>query len=73
LEVTRDGTGRGTIAPGQLVGEMAFFSGKPRSATVRSVAGGEVLALKAADFRRFASDHPSVILQMARVLVDRLS
>ncbi|MFN7453811.1 MAG: Crp/Fnr family transcriptional regulator [Pseudobdellovibrionaceae bacterium] len=33
------------IGPGQMVGEMAFFDGKPRSASVKAVKESEVIAL----------------------------
>lgn len=33
------------IGPGQMVGEMAFFDGKPRSASVKALKDSEVIAL----------------------------
>lgn len=33
------------IGPGQMIGEMAFFDGKPRSASVKAISDSEVLEL----------------------------
>jgi CRP/FNR family transcriptional regulator, cyclic AMP receptor protein len=46
--------------PGELVGEIAALAGRPRSATVTAVDQVEVIAVRAADFRRFVLDHPHI-------------
>ena len=60
------------ISPGEVFGEMAFLTRRPRSATVRAVEESECLMVKSADLRLLAYRQPSVILQIARVLAERL-
>lgn len=60
------------ISPGEVFGEMAFLTRRPRSATVRAVEDSECLMVKSADLRFLAYRQPSVILQIARVLAERL-
>jgi CRP-like cAMP-binding protein len=51
----------GTIAkvhPGSVVGELAFFDGKPRSAKVWAVADSTLYRLDYDDFQRYADAHP---------------
>lgn len=71
----RHGRGDVTVAfisPGEVFGEMAFLTRRPRSATVRAVEESECLMVKSADLRLLAYRQPSVILQVARVLAERL-
>jgi hypothetical protein len=60
------------ISPGEVFGEMAFLTRRPRSATVRAVEESECIMVKSADLRLLAYRQPSVILQVARVLAERL-
>jgi hypothetical protein len=60
------------ISPGEVFGEMAFLTRRPRSATVRAVEDSECIMVKSADLRLLAYRQPSVILQVARVLAERL-
>ena len=50
----------GFPGPGELVGELAALSGRPRSATVTAVEVVEALSLRGADFRRFVAENPRV-------------
>jgi hypothetical protein len=60
------------ISPGEVFGEMAFLTRRPRSATVRAVEESECIMVKSVDLRLLAYRQPSVILQVARVLAERL-
>lgn len=62
-----------TIRPGEIFGEMAFFTREPRNATVRATQPSECLVLKGSDLRLFAFKHPSILMQMAGVLAKRLA
>ena len=62
----------GTIRPGEVVGEMAFFTRAPRAATVRANGPAECFVLPATDLRLFAQRHPDVLVHMARPLARRL-
>ena len=61
------------VSPGELVGDMAFVSGEPRSATLRATAPSELLVLRSAALRRLAFEHPALPMHIARVLARRLS
>ncbi|MDM8528373.1 cyclic nucleotide-binding domain-containing protein [Anaerolineales bacterium HSG24] len=72
--VTNDGQERllGKILPGEVFGEMAFFTHEPRNATVRAVEPSECFVLKDSDLHLFSFKYPSIIMQMARILTRRL-
>jgi CRP/FNR family cyclic AMP-dependent transcriptional regulator len=64
------------IEAGSLVGEMAFFDGRPRSATVRARTDGQLLRLSRDDFDLFAARHSDlarhVLFDLGRLLAARL-
>jgi len=63
----------GEIRPGEVFGEMSFFTSQPRIATVRATRAPECFVLKASDLRLFAMKHPIVLMHMARGLALRLA
>ncbi len=63
----------GKIGPGEVFGEMAFFTREPRKATVRAIEPSECFVLKDSDLYMFAFKYPSVLMQMARILTRRLN
>jgi hypothetical protein len=73
--ILRDGQFKAfdAIRPGEVFGEMAFFTREPRNATVRATGPAECFVLKGSDLRLFAFKHPSVLMQMAGVLARRLA
>jgi len=65
-----------TVGAGSVVGEMAFFDGAPRSATVVALAQVEVLALRQDRFEQLAAWRPRIAIKLltdiGRVLSQRL-
>ena len=61
---------------GTVLGEVAFFDGRPRSATVRATEPTEVLRLGQEAFTTLAARHPDlgrkVVLDLGRILAVRL-
>jgi CRP/FNR family transcriptional regulator, cyclic AMP receptor protein len=59
-----------------VVGEMAFFDGEPRSATLEALTDVEGARLDMAAFDRLASAHPelarAMLVDLARILAGRL-
>lgn len=73
LEVLVSGTRVGVIDPGEVFGEMAFFSRDTRMATVRARKASECFVVKDVDLLSLVFKHPSVLMQMAGVLTRRLA
>ena len=61
------------LAPGTIVGEMALYSGQPRSADVVAATACRVRRLTAERFERLQRDHPMVANQFHRFVVTLLS
>jgi CRP-like cAMP-binding protein len=65
-----------TVGAGSVVGEMAFFDGAPRSATVVALAQVEVLALRQERFEQMVAWRPRIAVKLltdlGRVLSQRL-
>src|SRR5438552_10021193 len=60
------------LSEGATVGEMSLLTGKPRTATVTTVAPTTVFILTRADFRNLLTQHPEISLGLARILAERL-
>ena len=71
-----DGEGReivlGTIAPGEIVGEIAMLDGRGRSATVTTLAPSELLVIHRRDFMPFLEQNPKAAIDLIMVLALRL-
>lgn len=61
------------LAPGTIVGEMALYSGQPRSADVVAETPCRMQKLEAERFARLQRDHPAVANQFHRFVVTLLS
>lgn len=61
-----------TLGPGDLFGEMALLSGKPRSATVETGVPASLLKVPRADFLRRVAAQPELGLALLRLLTSRL-
>jgi CRP-like cAMP-binding protein/di/tricarboxylate transporter len=62
----------GALAPGDLFGEMALFTGEPRSATIRAERASTILKLPRERFLVLVSREPSMSLTIATTLSERL-
>lgn len=77
LEDARGRMRLAVLAPGTVVGEGAFFSGQPRSATVVATRDSMLWSLSHARFQDLSQRHPALALELAlgcaAVLVRRLN
>jgi CRP-like cAMP-binding protein/di/tricarboxylate transporter len=62
----------GSLAPGELFGEMALFTGEPRSATIRAERSSTILKLPRERFLLLVSREPMISLTIATTLSERL-
>lgn len=53
-----------TIGEGSVFGELAFFDGQPRSASIRAITEGQLLRLSRKGFDRIAGWNPSLAQQL---------
>jgi hypothetical protein len=63
----------GYIEPGQVIGEVAFFTREARNATVRALEPSVCYVLKASALQLFAYNDPAMLMQMAGALAHRLN
>jgi CRP/FNR family transcriptional regulator, cyclic AMP receptor protein len=64
------------IPEGSVFGEVAFFDGQPRSATIRASGKGSAIRVTRANFEHLSAWHPEiarrVLFDLARILAIRL-
>ena len=60
------------LGPGQMFGEMALITGKPRTATVVALEQTACAVLDRPAFERALQQHPGIALALARVMAERL-
>jgi hypothetical protein len=63
----------GLINPGEVFGEIAFFTADPRYATVRAAQPSQCFVLTDTDLQLMAFEHPTILMQMAGALAKRLA
>jgi CRP/FNR family transcriptional regulator, cyclic AMP receptor protein len=68
LEVTVAGNSVATLRPGSVVGEGAFFSGAPRSATVTPTQPGVAWGLGWEKFEAMTQKHPRLSVDLVKGL-----
>jgi len=61
------------LGPRDWFGEMALFSGEPRSATIRTVKETSLWRLRREDWDELIEKHPIWLLQFCTTLSKRLS
>jgi len=62
----------GEITPGESVGEMAMFTGEPRTADVTAVRDTALVKFNKAGFDRLMDKYPNVVLQITNIIIGRL-
>jgi predicted acylesterase/phospholipase RssA/CRP-like cAMP-binding protein len=60
------------IWPGDLFGEIAVVTGKPRTTNIHALRDSELLVLPAEAFDELVDVRPAILREVSRVLVDRL-
>lgn len=64
------------IPEGSVFGEIAFFDGRPRSATIRASSNGSAIRITRSNFEHLRAWHPEVahrmLLDLGRILAIRL-
>jgi type IV pilus assembly protein PilB len=60
------------LCAGQMFGEMALITRKPRNASVVAVEATTCAVLEEEDFRRVVEEHPSICLALIAVLAERV-
>ncbi len=63
----------GIIGENEIFGEMSYFTGEPRSATVQADGNCLILAFKGAEFGMMAQSNPTAMMEIAKSLSSRLS
>jgi CRP/FNR family cyclic AMP-dependent transcriptional regulator len=65
-----------TFGPGSIIGELSFFDGRPRSATVRALTDAELARLSIEAFDSLAASRPAlarmILFDLGRILAARL-
>jgi CRP-like cAMP-binding protein len=65
-----------TFAAGSVIGELSFFDGQPRSATVRALTDATLARLSLDSFNSLAASKPAlarlILLDLGRILATRL-
>ncbi len=60
------------LDPGASVGEVALFTGQPRSAMVKGIVDTELIRLSKAGYDRFSEKYPMMIKQLADQMLPRI-
>ena len=60
------------MGPGEYFGELALIDGKPRSASVMTVADTSVVTVSRKKFQQFLAENPTYALEMMEQLVFRI-
>jgi len=61
----------GVIRPGEPAGEMAMLAGGAHSATVVALRDSEIMAIPRDDFYRHVDHDPEVMIELARLMIQR--
>ncbi len=62
----------GEIIRGETVGEMAVFTGQPRSATIIAIRDSLLVRLSKTVFERVIATYPAVAMNVTRLIINRL-
>jgi len=73
VDVTHKDTRIGSIGPGGMVGEMAFFTGAPRAASATAVENSEFLLMSMDDYLALKHSAPDAMWKVERDVLATLS
>jgi len=73
VEIDGQGDPVAEIAHGSTIGEIAFFTGGKRTATVRAIRDGVVVMLTRDDFNSISEASPAIFAAITATLADRLA
>lgn len=73
VEILRGGFAIDTSGPGEIVGEVSLFTGKPRMATVRALEPTRFLVVDLASYERLRDRANRVAFQLERLVLDQQS
>jgi NTE family protein len=73
FRVERDGLDLAEIGAGSVFGEIAFFTGKPRTANVIAARDSVVLRITRTDYDALCRENPDLATAIAAELADRLA
>jgi len=62
----------GEVRRGEVVGEMAMFTGENRSATVYATRNSELVKFSKRAFERIIALHPNIMMRMTQTIIKRL-
>ena len=62
----------GEIIRGETVGEMAIFTGDPRSATIVALRDSVLVKLSQTAFEQVIAAYPAVSMNVTRLIINRL-
>lgn len=60
------------LGRGEALGEISLLTGEPRTVTVRLDTSAEFLVLSKKDFEEVVRDSPSILIQLSRILAQRM-
>ena len=63
----------GEISSGECVGEMSLLSDRPRAASIFAARDSVLVKITKAHFQALCIDHPRMLWQVSRMVIDRLS
>ncbi|MEO5742004.1 MAG: cyclic nucleotide-binding domain-containing protein, partial [Vicinamibacterales bacterium] len=69
---TGPGRAVGEIRPGETVGEMAIFTGEPRSARVIALRDSDLLMLDRSALDRLIAIYPQALMALTKLVINRL-
>jgi diguanylate cyclase (GGDEF)-like protein len=58
--------------PGHVIGEIAAYDGRPRSASVRACTESRVIRISSQEFRKLIEERPDILAELYWVQVDRV-
>jgi hypothetical protein len=77
LTIERNEAGRHdtltTLHPGAIVGDLAFLTHAPRTATVKAITEVQGAVVRASTVRLLSDNYPVITMHLARVLAERFS